>query len=120
MNYNRRLRTIARQLGCPIHGTLPYCPTCQPLAPLPAALSTGIGELIDAIVARVGVEAIRAVCLRAPRPPAYGPCARCGTPRQCGACEVRYNKQLFRAIGLTAAEEAQIEGLMALGRALER
>jgi hypothetical protein len=121
MHYEQRLRLLARRLGCPQHVQLLFCPTCDEDAPLPMDLSTRVHALIDAIVARVGPERIRAIVLRVPPPPAYAACARCGgTSRRCGACQADYGRALFHAIGLTAAEQATWEALLAECRARER
>ncbi len=110
-----------RQAGlCPRHERRPFCAPCESPELLPAPLSTGVGDFIEAIVARVGPEGLRVAFLRVPPPPVYGRCGRCGGPRQCGACQADYGRAVFHAIGLTAAEQATLDALLADCRARER
>jgi hypothetical protein len=48
--------------------------------------------------------------------PAYAACAHCGTSRQCGACQADYGRAVFHAIGLTAAEQATLDAMLAACR----
>jgi hypothetical protein len=113
-----RLQALARQAGlCPRHETMPWCPACDVPEPLPVDLSTMLDTLIDALVTCVGRQGLRDVCLRVPRPPAFDACARCGTSRQCGACQADYGRAIFDTIGLTATERALLERALAECRA---
>jgi hypothetical protein len=116
--YAQRLSRVARALGCRIHGEPLSCPACQVPDPLPEPLTTSAGDFIQAILARVGQAALRDICLRV-LPPNHGPCARCGTARQCLSCQVQYTKDVFRAIPLTADEQARLETILATCRRLE-
>jgi hypothetical protein len=119
-SYNRRLAALARQVGCPVHGALLSCPGCDVPEPLPEPLSTGVGEFIEAVLARIGREGIRAICLRVPPPPGQRPCGRCGGSRQCPSCQEEYRQAIFGHIELTAAEQAMLDALLAECRARER
>ena len=113
-----RLRAVARQVGlCPRHEELLTCPACDVTKPLPADLSTALNAWLDALVTRVGRQGLSDVCRRVPPPPAYAACARCGASRRCGACQADYGRAVFHAIGLTAAEQATWEALLAACRA---
>jgi hypothetical protein len=117
--YAQRLSRVARALGCPIHGERLSCPACEVPDPLPEPLTSRAGDFIKAILARVGQEALRDICLRV-LPPNHGPCPRCGAPRQCLSCQVQYTKTVFRAIPLTAEEQHALEALLATCRRLDR
>jgi hypothetical protein len=119
MRLDRRLERLARQMGCPTHGELLLCPVCDPLPPLPAELDVALHELVNAIVARVDRETLRATCLRVPRPPRCEPCPRCGARRECVTCGAAYGQAMFQAIGLTAHEQAMVQDAVATCRALE-
>jgi hypothetical protein len=113
----RRLSALARQAGFPVHISRLWCPVCDVPEPLPGPLSTGVGDFIEAIFARVGVEGVRAACLRVVPPPEPRSCWRCGGPRQCASCQEAYGKAIFDAIALTATEQATWEALLAECRA---
>ena len=102
--YAQRLSRVARALGCPVHGEPLSCPACEVPEPFPEPLTTSAGDFIQAILTRVGQAALRDMCLRVGLPPNHGPCARCGTQRQCLSCQAQYTKTVFRAIELTADE----------------
>ena len=120
MNYNRRLSALAHQLGCPVHGSPLSCPVCDPPEPMPEPLTTAAGDFINAILARVGREGLRAAALQVTPPPVHDTCPRCGTRRQCGACQVRHTKALLREIQLTSDEQATLETILATCRRMER
>jgi hypothetical protein len=118
--YDRRLQTLARQLGCRRDGELLSCPACDEKEPMPESLAAGMDALINAIVARVGAAGIRAAHQRVPWLPISDICPRCGTRRECGTCVARHTKAFLREIGLTPAEEAQLQDLLATCRALQQ
>jgi hypothetical protein len=116
-----RLQALVRQAGlCPRHEMRPVCSPCESPEPLPEPLSTGVGDFIEAIFARVGSEGIKAILLRVPRPPVQRPCGRCGGPRQCPSCQEEYMKAVLDEIELTAEEQAMLDALLAECRARER
>jgi hypothetical protein len=116
-----RLQALVRQAGlCPRHETMPWCPACDVPEPLPVDLSTMLDTLIDALVTRVGRQGLSDVWPRVPPPPAYAAYARCGTSRRCAVCQADYGRAVFHAIGLTAAEQATLDALLAACRARER
>ena len=117
--YTDRLNRVARALGCSIHGESLSCPACKVSEPLPEPLTTSAGDFIQAIVTRVGQAALRDICWRV-RPPNHGPCGRCGTTRQCQSCQGQYTKTVFRAIQLTAEEQARLETILATCRLMDR
>jgi hypothetical protein len=119
MRYDRRLHTLSRRLGlrCPRHEERLTCPMCDVPPPLPADLSAMQDVIIDTILTRIGREALRVVCRRVPRAPAFNACARCGTARQCVACGADYGRALLQAIGLTATEQAIVARALAECRA---
>jgi hypothetical protein len=109
----RRLSALTRQVGCSVHGSLLSGPSCDVPEPLLEPLSTGVGDVVEAIFARVGVEGIRAAFRRVPPPPVQRPCGRCGGARRCGQCQECYGKAIFDAISLTAAEQATWDAVLA-------
>jgi hypothetical protein len=92
---NRRLDTLARQLGgCPIHaGIMPSCPRCH-VQPMPEVLEDAMQCFVDAVVGRVegeiGLPAVRALASQVPRPPTQEACRRCGGRRVCSRCQEVY------------------------------
>ena len=117
-NIEQRLSRLARTFGCRIHGEPLSCPACQAPEPLPEPLTTSAGDFVKGVLARVGQAALRDIGLHV-LPPNHGPCARCGTARQCLACQERYTKDVFRMIPLTADEQARLETILATCRRLE-
>ena len=117
MHLERRVRALGRQLGCRIHAEPLWCPACEPPEPMPEVLVQAQTRLIDAICARVGIDALRALLAPVPRPPTHDPCPRCGTPRQCWTCRERYGRRLFAAVGLSPDEDAHLREILARCRA---
>jgi hypothetical protein len=119
MNFDRRLERLSRQLGCPIHGEPLQCPVCQPDEPIPPELTAAMSSLVDAIIARVGVEELRARCLPVPRQPPQAPCPRCAGRRDCPQCHTDYARAMFRACHMTAAEQSELDAVLALARRID-
>jgi hypothetical protein len=109
----RRLARVKAQMGvCATHGAPMACPACDVPEPLPEPLATMLDRLISAIATRVGAEGLRAIMRRVPRPE-QRLCEHCGGSRQCGDCKVRYAQAVFGHIGLTAAEQAMLDTVLA-------
>ena len=120
MRYQRRLHTIARQLGmlCPRHAEQRLrCPACDPLAPLPEPLDALLQAVFNSIMARVDDATLRMTCTRH-LPPVYAPCG-CGRPRQCGSCQERFTRAVLADLGLTDDEARMVDEAMALARAID-
>jgi hypothetical protein len=115
MKRERRLLRIARQMGCAKHGARLHCQVCAVRAPLPEPISSGLDTLLDAIVARLGKDAVRRVCRRVPMPDS-DVCPRCGSRRTCPDCTVAHGRRLFRELDLVPDEQAQLQSLLALCR----
>jgi hypothetical protein len=117
-NINRRLHALARVFGCPDHGESRLCAECD-AEPMPDWLKTGMETFMDAFLARVSQAEIRQAIDRVPEPVTER-CAGCGGIRTCVACTEKYAKALFKAIGLTPAEEATLQALTSKVRAIDR
>ena len=119
-HYAQRLTHVARAFGCPVHEERLWCPTCEPLDPMPEPLTTAAGDFIKSILVRVGQQRMQELSLRVGMPPNHGPCARCGTRRHCWSCKERHTKTLLRTMALTAEEQHTLETILATCRRLER
>jgi hypothetical protein len=120
VKYDRQLTRLAKQLGCPEHGSPLYCEGCAVQEPIPEPLTTRAGDFVNAILARFGRAGIRAAVLRVQPPPHHGTCGRCGGPRRCGTCQERSTKALLHEIELTAEEQATLEAVLADCRAVDQ
>ena len=109
--YAQRLSRLARVFGCCVHSEILHCPRCEPPAPYPEPLAQEMSNLIDAIIARVPRESLRAAALRVPRPPVQELCG-CGARLQCMRCQVRQTTLLLAAIGLMPDEQAWLDSMI--------
>jgi hypothetical protein len=107
----RRLRAIARRIGCPRHGELLTCAACQTSEPLPPRLGGQIGRFITGVLQRVGREGI-AAAMRGATPPFTSACPRCQGRRVCATCQEIYLRAIFRHLVLTPAELEALETLL--------
>jgi hypothetical protein len=115
---NRRLRALARKIGCPRHGQLLTCSTCQASEPLPPLLDGQVGRFVIGVLQRVGREEI-AKAMRWATYPVRDTCPRCQGHRSCPLCREIYLQEIFQHLVLTDAEQARLEILLATCRALE-
>jgi hypothetical protein len=115
---NRRLRTLARRIGCPRHGELLSCSACQASAPVPPRLMEPLGRFIADVRQRVGGEAIANAMRRAIFPFADR-CPQCQGRRVCSPCLETYMRAVLRYLVLTDEEQEMLEHLLATCRALE-
>ena len=115
MRDDRRLRALARKIGCPRHGELLTCQGCDASEPLPPLLGGQLGRFITGVIRRVGCEEI-AKAMRWATPPVTDTCPRCQGRRVCSPCQETYLQSIFRHLVLSHAEQEALETLLATCR----
>jgi hypothetical protein len=116
---NRRLRALARRIGCPRHGELLTCSACQASEPLPPLLGGQLGRFITGVLRRVGCEEI-AKAMRGAIAPFADTFPRCQGRRVCSPCQETYMYSVFRHLVLTHEEQETLETLLATCRGRKR